>query len=210
ICATFASAEGKDVLIAAWGNRIDEYDVHTGQLLATAPTRDTAMRLVAPRIPGSGKVIVQSNNWLMSFELPGLKPVAERNLAEQISEVSAAENQLAVLERRGMLRIVDFEKLEDVSSKNFGNDFFPGGDIPIHCAISPDGSTVAMPGRLWWKPGAIWKVSSGEVIQAMLRTSRPLVFADNQTVVSWYTPSQSGQINDFLTFTDTNSTPPKA
>jgi serine/threonine protein kinase len=209
LCATFASADGKDVLIAASGNRIDEYDVHTGQLLASAPTRDTAVRLVAPRIPGEGKVIAQSTNSIMSFELPGLKPLAERNFAEGISEISAAENQLAVLERRGMLRIVDFEKLEDVASKDF-SQALPGGDLPIHCAIAPDGSTVAMPGRNWWKPGVVWRVSSGELTQVKLRTSRPLVFADNETIVSWYTPSQNGQLNDGLVFTNTNSSPPQA
>jgi hypothetical protein len=208
ICATFASAEGKDVLIAASGNRIDEYDVRTGQLLATTPTQEPAVRLVAPRIPAEGKVIVQSTNSLVSFSLPGLKQQAERNFAAGIVEVSAAEKQLAVLERRGMLRIVDFEKLEDIASKDFSKDF-PGGDIPIHCAISPDGSKVAMPGRYWWKPGALWKVSSGEVTQVNLQTTRPLVYADNKTVVSWNTPSQSGQKNDSLLLTDTNSTPPQ-
>ena len=153
-------------------------------------------------------MIAQSNNSIVSYQLPGLKQQAERNFEAGISELSAAENQLAVLERKGMLRIVDFETLQDVASKDFSKDF-PGGDTHIHCAIAPDGSTVAMPGRLWWKPGALWNVSSGELTQVNLRTSRPLVFANNQTVVSWYTPSQSGQLDDRLVFTDTNSTPPK-
>jgi serine/threonine protein kinase len=209
ICATFASTEGKDVLIAASGNRIDEYDVRTGQLLATAPTRETAVRLIAPRIPGEGQVVAQSNNSITSFQLPGLKQLAERNFAAGISEVSAAEKQLAVLERRGMLRIIDFEKLEDSASKDFGKDF-PGGDIPVHCAIAPDGDVIAMPGRINWKPGVLWKVSEDEVIQANLKTSHQPAFIDNQTVASWFTPSGSGQANDGLQLTDTHKTPPTA
>jgi WD40 repeat protein len=208
LCATFTTADGKDVLLAASANQIDEYDARTGKLLATAPTRETATRLIAPRIPGEGKVIAQLDNSLVSFSLPELKQQGERNFEAGITEVSAGEQQLAVLERKGMLRIVDFEKLQDVASKDFSRDF-PGGDTPIHCAIAPDGSIVAIPGRVQWKPGALWKVSSGDVIPANLKTTRPLVFADNQLVVSWYSPSANGQVNDRLVFMDTSSTPPK-
>jgi serine/threonine protein kinase len=207
LCATFASADGKDVLVAASENRIDEHDVHTGQLLATTPMRGKTIRLVAPRIPAEGLIVAQSRNGVTSFRLPKLEQITERKFEAEISEVSAAEKQLAILERNGRLTIVDFASLQDVASKDFAKNF-PDGEVPVHCAIAPDGSMVAAPGRNWWKPGVVWNANTGEVAPANLKTSRPLAFIDNQTVVSWYSSSTTGESDDGLLFTDTSRFPP--
>ncbi len=204
--ATFTSADGKNLLVVASGTELQAFEARTGNLLATA-SADFFKHVFAPRRPAEGLVVAQSERQLTAYRLPTLQVASTRKFDNNISVLSASEHELLVMDVGSVLRILDFQTLEDRAETtiegNYANYKLEGG------AISPDGSMVALISNSFRDPTLIWDPKTNKL------SSVPLVnwgseadFITDSVVASWISTSHVGAADDSLVLVDLSSLSP--